>query len=177
MNIDLAQLRKKFDSQDPFMSNGHQMIRPREDMHRRLDWTEDNKIVGEVLLRSWPHMRDRSSKKYYLHALKARLWLHIILFYFRLGMTAKQVADEPSNVNWKLTPKRVNHLALTIKRAGERYSNGILPKPRGGKRPRAGRPKTQIKSFCFRIKGLRRGKIKKRCLQHLTRSRKSLLRV
>ncbi len=160
-------LRSIFDAQDPFVQRGHQVLKPRLGSHNSPEWTENNKIVGAVLLRSFPHMRDRTSKKYPQHDMKARRWLRVINLYFRLGMTEKQVAEEPSNVDWGLTPKKVKSLAYAIERAGERYLSGIPPKQRGGKRPGAGRPKTQ-KSFCLRIRGLRKRKIKKRNFKPLS---------
>jgi hypothetical protein len=150
------------------MTSGHQILKPHERTWQRVpEWTKDNQIVGKVLLRSWPHMMDKSSKKYRRHHGNALRWMRIINLYFRNCMTPTQVANEPSNHDWKLTPKKVAGLAWDIKRAGDRYLNGIPPKDRGGKRPGAGRPKTPVKSFCFRIRRLPRKRIKKRCLKHL----------
>jgi hypothetical protein len=164
-----AELRESFDSRDPFITGGHQILKPRGNLHYVPEWIWNNNAVAEVLLRSFPHLNDRRSKKYVQHRLKARLWMHIINLYFRNGMTLTQVVDEPASDNWKLTPKKVAGLAWDIKRAGDRYLEGIRPKPRGGKRPGAGRPKTQIKAFCRRISRLPRQIIKKRCLKPLVK--------
>ena len=82
-----AELRTKLDGREPFVNGGHQILKPQErGWHEVPEWILDNKRVGEVLLRSFPHLNDRRSPKYLLHRTKATLWMRIINLYFRNGI-------------------------------------------------------------------------------------------
>jgi hypothetical protein len=128
-----GELRGSFDGQDPFMLMGHQILRPRvlRPSDRASEWTS-NKEVQKVLLRAFPKLRtDRRQRK------RAARWTRIIHLYFRMNMTAGQVA-----VEMRLKRKTVENLVASIRRvaSGRRADNKGM---RGQRRP--GRPRIDRK--------------------------------
>jgi hypothetical protein len=165
-----AELRESFDSRDPFITGGHQILKPQSRERTVPPWTKDDASVRRVLLQSFPKLATSTRQRG-----KAARWNRIIHLYFRMQLTEGEIAEEfsdPMNPAATVTPKQINHMILSIRRAAARWLSGVSPKKRGGKRPGAGRPKIQIKSFCPRIKRLPREKFKKRCFKPLIRRSK-----
>jgi hypothetical protein len=120
------QLRTKLDGSDPFVSGGHRIIKIRTATSRFIpDWTQNDKSVQKVLLRSFPKLHEDPT-----HRSRAARWTRVIHCYFRMQLTRGQIAKE-----MKISPAQVNSLILTIKRVGEgRRADGrglLGAKPRG----------------------------------------------
>lgn len=128
-NDHFGELRKKIDSNDPFVTGGHQVLKPRSDDKKKVpEWTRDDKKVREVLLRAFPKLTTDTRQR-----TRAARWIRVIHLYFRMYMTRGQVAVELGE-----SPKWVRDIVRNIRRvaAGRRSDgNGML-----GVRPR-GRPK------------------------------------
>ena len=107
MNRDFQQLRKIFEGGDPFMSNGHQIVKLRTRKRTVPAWTRNNKEVQKVLLRSFPKLATDSRQR-----IRAARWARIIHLYFRLQWTYRQVADELG-----ITPERMHDLIRNICRS------------------------------------------------------------
>jgi hypothetical protein len=130
MNKDFQQLRKVFEGGDPFMTGGHQVVGMRKRKRVIPEWTRNNKIVRELLLRSFPKLLTNPKQR-----AAASRWARIIHLFFRLQWTHRQVAEELG-----ATPGCI-HTAITgIKRVavGRRYDNRALL----GAKP-VGRPRTE----------------------------------
>lgn len=128
-NDHFGELRKKIDSNDPFVTGGHQVLKPRSDDKKEVpDWARDDKKVREILLRSFPKLATDTKQR-----IRASRWIRIIHLYFRMHMTRGQVADEmgvePEVIKWAVEGIR-------------RVAKGIRYDGRGklGEKPR-GRPK------------------------------------
>jgi hypothetical protein len=128
-NPTYKELRTHLDGSDPFMTGGHQVLKPRSNDKKRVpEWALDDKEVQRIVLRSFPkYATDRRQRQ------RAARWIRIIHLYFRMGMTRGQVADEIG-----VKPKIVRDLLLRICRVavGKRADNRALI----GARP-VGRPK------------------------------------
>jgi hypothetical protein len=124
------ELRHSIDGSDPFMTNGHQVIRPRRAYKKQhLAWTKDDEKIKQILLQSFPKLQTNSRQR----AAAAR-WLRIIHMYYRVGETIGTIALE---LHQKVgTIKRV---LVSIKRAakGKNTANGTDRKKRG-------RPKNSV---------------------------------
>lgn len=84
-----GELRNRFDARDPFVTGGHQILKPRSSKKQIPDWARDDKKVREIVLRSFPKLLedDRQRKA-------AARWIRVIHLYFRMHMTRGQVAQE-----------------------------------------------------------------------------------
>ena len=123
VNPRLAQLRRNFDSNDPFMTNPN-FVKGREGTHAIPEWTKDDKQVQELLLRSFPKWRTST-----WHREHAARWNRIIHLYYRMNLTQGQVAEEMN-----LTLKVVNHVLTRINKVAAGLStNGRPRRPRGRK--------------------------------------------
>lgn len=119
MNEELRQLRKKFDSKDPFIAGGHQILKPRSDDKKSVpEWALNDKKVKEIILRSFPKFNtDTRQRK------GAARWIRIIHLYWRMNQTRGQVAEEMG-----LKYSVVNNIIAAIKRVarGRRADNTDL---------------------------------------------------
>lgn len=121
MTRELDQLRRILDSNDPFMTGGHQIIksagatRHAERMLRVPSWAMDDNKIRELVKRCFPNpaQRDRAARM-----------VRIIYLYYRTGLPATHIAED-----LHLSLKAVKHI---ISRANKTM---VRPaKPRG--RPR-----------------------------------------
>jgi hypothetical protein len=116
------QLRSSFDGQDPFMTRGHQILRPRvlRQSDRNPELT-DNREVREILARTFPNLRKgRAAEK------RAARWMGVIQMYFRMCMTSGQVADE-----MRIKRKTVENTVASIRRVVKKHRAKIGPRRRG----------------------------------------------
>ena len=118
------ELRHSIDGSDPFMTNGHQVIRPRRAYKKdHPAWTKSDEKIKQILLRSFPKLQTNSKQR-----LAAARWLRIIHMYYRVGETIGTIAAE---LHQKVgTIKRV---LVSIKRAatGKNAANGTERRKRG----------------------------------------------
>lgn len=90
MNEDLQQLRKRLDSNDPFMTRGHGIRKPRSDDKKSVpDWALSDKEVQRVVLTSFPKYATNGRQR-----KSAARWIRVIHLFFRMGMTRGQVVEE-----------------------------------------------------------------------------------
>jgi transposase-like protein len=124
-----GELRGTFDSSDPFMTGGHQIIKTREGKRKIPLWVKDQKFIQNLLLRSFPKLATSPTQR-----SRAARWARVIYLYYRANMTASQVASE-----MKIDIKTVYNTLGRAKTAakGNRTSK---PKIKLGIRPR-GRPR------------------------------------
>lgn len=89
MSDTFRELRTKIDSNDPFMTGGHRLLKMRRHQRSVPEWVRSDETVRKVLLRSFPKLQtdDRQRKR-------AAVWTRIIHLYMRLGYTYSYVADE-----------------------------------------------------------------------------------
>jgi hypothetical protein len=121
------QLRGKFDGQDPFMVQGHQIIKTRRDDRDVPAWAKNNKQIQKILLHSFPKLHTNARQ----HAGAAR-WARIIQLFFRMRMTRNQVAEQ-----MELSENVVRRTIQNIRRAASgRRANGTKPTGRRSGRPR-----------------------------------------
>ena len=122
------QLSRKIDAKDPFMTHGHQIIKPRSDDKKSVpEWVLDDKKVREIILRSFPKFStDARQRK------GAARWIRVIHLYFRMGMTRGQVAAELS-----VSPIVIKGIVQGLLQVGR---GETVHHKNGHKRPR-GRPK------------------------------------
>jgi len=128
-NPDYEQLRHHIDSNDPFMSRGHQIIKIRRGWRRsKPSWVESNKAIQELVLRSFPKLKTDNKQR----AAAAR-WVRVIQLYFRLGWTAGQIAEE-----LKTTRNVIKCIIKAVRRAilGQRADNTGPRVKAGSGRPR-----------------------------------------
>jgi AT hook motif len=121
MNEDLRQLRKKFDSNDSFMTRGYQIKKIRTRQKEIPAWAINNEGTKKVLLRAFPKLASSV-----LQRKRAARWGLIIHLFYRVNMTKSQVAAE-----LKTKPTVINRVLQSI-RACAKGTTGT--KPRG--RPR-----------------------------------------
>jgi hypothetical protein len=90
VNEDLQQLRKKIDSNDPFMSRGHGIKKPRTDDKKRVpEWALSDKEIQRIVLTSFPkYATDGRQRK------SAARWIRVIHLFFRMGWSRGHVAEE-----------------------------------------------------------------------------------
>ena len=126
-------LRRGFDNREPFMTGGHQLINSvgATQHNRRVStlpaWANDDEKVRQLLLRVFPKLLTDDRQRQ-----RARRWNQVIHFYFRMGLTHNQIADEMGEPAAAIgsTIQKIYYAA-----AGRRSDTG---KPLKGKR---GRPK------------------------------------
>lgn len=128
------QLRKKFDGSDPFISQGHQIIksagatRHATRLSKVPEWARDDGKVQALLLRSFPKLKEDPRQR-----TRAARWALVINLYYRMGCTQNHIAEE-----MKISPQVVNQLLVRINRVATGTSSSHPA--RRSNRPR-GRPK------------------------------------
>jgi hypothetical protein len=115
--------------------SGFQLAGPRTYERVAPRWTENKQDIQRVLLTAFPELHNDQKKR-----KQAARWAQVIVLYFHLGYTAKQVGEElgvkTSTVNGIVRRTR-------LVAAGHRSNGSGL---RGGKR---GRPKKVKKMVCI----------------------------
>ncbi len=130
-NDTFQELRGKIDSNDPFMSWGHQIIKPRSNDRKNIpEWALDDKKIREILLRSFPKLTTNSRQR-----RGAARWMRVVHLYFRMHMTRGQVAEE-----LRVKSRVVKDVVQNIRRAAEGRRCDGQGKKLLGIRP-VGRPK------------------------------------
>jgi hypothetical protein len=132
LNKDFEQLRTKFDSQDGFVSSGHQIkkIRTRE-KEIPLWATNDKETQQKVLLRAFPKLLTDSVQR-----KRAGRWAAVLVLFYRMNMTKSRIASE-----LKISPASVN----SILQRARRVAKGISANNSGPHGRPIGRPKKQGK--------------------------------
>lgn len=124
------ELRGSFDGQDPFMTQGHQIIKMRRSDRATPEWAKSNKRIQEILLRSFPKLRTDPVQRG-----RAARWALVIQLYYRVHMTRSEVAAQ-----MKSRQKVVNRLIENINLAAK----GLKTNGKGAFTGRpAGRPKSK----------------------------------
>lgn len=134
MKKDFAQLRERLDSNDPFMSGGHQIMKTagatqhNARLRRIPVWANNDEQIRQLLLQSFPKLATDPKQRH-----RAGRWLQVIHLYYRVGYTRGHIA-----VELKITEDQVRDLIRNITRA----ANGKRADGTGkrGIRP-IGRPK------------------------------------
>lgn len=117
MNEDLKKLRKKMDSNDPFLSGGHQIVKARTREKEIPAWANNNIETQKLLLRAFPKLRvDNSQRK------SAARWGAVISMFYRMNWTYSQIAEELNT-----TSKGIEMILRRIKR----IAKGKTVRPRG----------------------------------------------
>lgn len=84
------ELREIFDSNDPFMSSGHQVKRRRSGQNRATPaWVKSSQQVQALLLRSFPRLKTDPKQRW-----RAARWARVIHLYFTLMLPFGQVLEE-----------------------------------------------------------------------------------
>lgn len=92
------------------MTTGHQILTTRSHERSTPAWAMDDLKIRAILLKSFPKLKDTTSKD----AERAGRWARIIHLYFRMKRTHGQIAEEMS-----LSYDSVRALVRSIKRAFE----------------------------------------------------------
>jgi hypothetical protein len=153
MNQDYAQVRQYLDGDEPFVTDGFQIVKDRREVRRHSEiftWMSNDAEVKRFIFSIFP--RCETSK--YQRA-SARLWTTVIVLYFRMRLAASAVAaqinigrnGERESIEYEdglvtgelyeeVTPERIYRVAHSIRKAaaGERTDG----KKRTGRR--SGRP-------------------------------------
>jgi hypothetical protein len=135
MRKDFSKLRESLDSNDSFMTGGHQIVKTAgatlhaERMQRVPVWALDQEKVKQILLSAFPKLQTDD-----LQRSRAAKWATVINYYYRMGWTQTMIAEE-----MKLPLSTIKSLIIRIKRvaAGKQTAD---PKKLRGQRHR-GRPK------------------------------------
>ena len=130
-NSTLRELRKHFESDDPFMSSGHQIIKPLRRRKKKPAWVSDNERIQQILLRSFPNLQTNPAQRF-----RAGRWARLIHLYFQEGRSRSYISEE---MKWSYAA--VDSAIRGIKRVarGVRYDGrGVLGKKSRG-RPRKSR--------------------------------------
>lgn len=121
------ELRRSLDSNDQFISGGHQLVQARSYKRQMPDWAKSQSSIRKLLLRSFPKLetspRQRSA---------ASRWAMVINLYFTMGYTRSQIAEEMGT-----SEIRIIGVLRSITRASRGQSangTGVLGRKRG--RPR-----------------------------------------
>jgi hypothetical protein len=126
-NLIMEELRGQLDGQDPFMTGGHQVIRPRRSDRRTPDWATTNKKIRAILLRSFPKLKTHPVQR-----IRAGRWAQIIQLYYRAHLSKKQIAEQ-----LKLSYNAVRMIVRNINRAANgKKANGIANTNRPNGRPK-----------------------------------------
>lgn len=110
-----------------FNGGGHQIVHARTYKRAIPRWTKNDKSIRELLLRTFPRMREDDRQ----HEAAAR-WGAVIHLYFRMGYTRSQIAEEIGS-----TTVKVHGMIRSILRV----SKGIRADGRGPLGRPKGRPK------------------------------------
>ena len=124
-----GELRGVIDSNDPFMTSGHQIAKIREREHRALpECFESDEKIQELLIKVFPKLKTDSKQR-----KRAGRWAVVIQMYYRSGLSREHVAAELG-----VTPNVIHCTLKGIRRvlAGRRADNTGL---KGQRRP--GRPR------------------------------------
>jgi hypothetical protein len=89
MNEDLKQLRRKMDSNDPFMSGGHQIVKIRTREKVIPPWATDNREMQKLLLLAFPKLNSNMKQR-----KAAARWGRVIHLFYRMNLTKTDVAIE-----------------------------------------------------------------------------------
>lgn len=133
MKRDFEKLRQHLDGSDPFVNAGHQIIKSagksRHDtrVSNLPEWATDDKQVQELLLRSFPKLKEDPIQRQ-----RAAKWTHIIQLYYRVGWTQTKIAEE---LEMSLVLLKYYLKAIRRAAAGKTVNNSLR-----GQNPR-GRPK------------------------------------
>jgi hypothetical protein len=154
------QLRRQFDSKDPFMTRGCGLVKPRSnDSKKTPAWASNDAKVRQLVYSRFPEYQTKQR-----HRNSAARWIRIIQLYWRMGKTEGQTAAEMESSD--LTPTKVNRYIGRIQTVAKRLfpedyvteesspvdqprfvtTRGTPPRSRGGRRPGAGRKKASQKS-------------------------------
>jgi hypothetical protein len=128
-----GELRQSIDSNDPFMTGGHQIMKARKRQQASAPaWAEDDAAVRDLLKRVFPKLlTDAKQRK------RAARWAAVIQMYYRVGMSRDHIA-----VELKTTSNGIRSVLQRVRWAAEGKTTphgGWSPSVRGI-RPR-GRPK------------------------------------
>lgn len=147
MNSDLEELRGKIDSNDPFMTRGHQILVARTYQKKKTPlWVNNKEETRKILLRSFPNLILDINRR-----ARAARWARLIQLYWVVGYTHGQIVSELNDGKDGLEPVTlyaVRSALRSIKRASEgRRANGSgnFTGNRGGKRKGAGRKRKNQK--------------------------------
>jgi hypothetical protein len=135
-----AELRHDhFDGNDPFMTGGHGILRPRilrpSKRKTLAAWATSDEAIQKILLSAFPkHWTNARQMQ------RAGRWVRIIHLYFRLGMSSGYIAEETG-----LKRKNVENMIASIRRV----ARGLRADNRGlrGLR-RRGRPNKKCNVEC-----------------------------
>lgn len=125
------QLRDAVDSNDPFVSRGHQIVTARSNNREIPTWALNRSKIQAILLCSFPKLKTDSRQRN-----AAARWTWVIQLYFRMGYTYTQVAEEIGS-----SPTKIDSVIRSIKRAAQGRSangSGLLGRKRGRPKKRAG---------------------------------------
>ena len=126
-NSTLRELRKHFESDDPFMSSGHQIIKPLRRRKKKPTWVSDNERIQQILLRSFPNLQTNPTQRF-----RAGRWALLIHLYFQEGRSRGYISEE---MKWSY--EGVNGAIRSIKRA----ALGFRPNGQGRFSNFKGRPR------------------------------------
>src|SRR5260370_24383330 len=88
MNKIHEQLRQHFDGSEGIMT-GFQIGAARTYMRKAPAWVMDNVKIQRILLRAFPKLRTDPRQRH-----QAARWAQVVVLYFHLGYTAKQIGEE-----------------------------------------------------------------------------------
>jgi hypothetical protein len=125
-----GELRRRFDSNDPFMTGGHRLLKMRRHQRSVPEWVRNENSIREMLLQIFPKLMTNDKQRQ-----RAAVWARVIHLYFRLGYTESYIAGE-----METTISRIRSLVRSVYRAqlGVALNSG---KPRTGP---VGRPRRKI---------------------------------
>lgn len=126
-NPTFEELRGHLDGQDPFMTGGHQVIKPRRSDRQTPDWAATNKKIQIILLRSFPKLKTHPTQR-----KRAARWAEVIQLYYRMHVSKKQIAEQLN-----LSYGTIRTLVRNINRAANgRKANNIANTGRPNGRPK-----------------------------------------
>jgi len=123
MNEDLKQLRRRMDGSDPFMTNGHQILKIRKRAKKVPDWATDNMKTQKLLLTAFPKLKTDPKQR-----ARAARWGSIIHMFYRMNDTYSGIGSE-----LHMTAKAVETVLWRIRR----HASGRIVRHRG--RPKKAR--------------------------------------
>jgi hypothetical protein len=131
-NADLGQLRKHFDSNEPFMNYGANVVKVRSQVERKYEtplWMHSDIELRNFLQKYFPKQQTNPRQR-----TQAGRWALVILHYFRMGRTDSQIEFDMA---WKRGAvgslvQQIRHAIAGLRLDGKQRSS----------RPR-GRPKRQ----------------------------------
>ena len=83
------ELRGKLDSDDSFMTGGHQILKIRRPRKPVPSWATNNKKVQDLLIRVFPRMKESPKQR-----VRAGRWARVIHLYFNQRWSRGQIANE-----------------------------------------------------------------------------------